>query len=216
MNSTSSTAVGTEKQIARAVPPPAADTAAGERAVRVNSAQPIGRKAAGYGLPCAKCKTYYAADLKACPVCKAAERVSPLTASPSNVSTVEELPDPVALEEERERFLREFKAQVFASQVQINPTANLHCIKHENHQGSPEPAVVCQACHDRLQERVDVVEAALHMDLKEAAQIVYDAVWADPTDSSKTYQNAAHALLAELRKRSGVTPIFGLLQPLTD
>ncbi len=216
MNSTSSTAVGTEKQIARAVPPPAADTAAGERAVRVNSAQPIGRKAAGYGLPCAKCKTYYAADLKACPVCKAAERVSPLTASPSNVSTVEELPDPVALEEERERFLREFKAQVFASQVQINPTANLHCIKHENHQGSSEPAVVCQACHDRLQERVDVLEAALHMDLKEAAQIVYDAVWADPTDSSKTYQNAAHALLAELRKRSGVTPIFGLLQPLTD
>jgi hypothetical protein len=38
---------------------------------------------------------------------------------------------------------------------------------------------------------VDVCEAALHIDLKEAAQIVYDAVWADPSDPSKTYINAA-------------------------
>lgn len=216
MNSTSSTPVGNEKQTARAVLPQTGDNAASERTIRATSAQPFAHKAAGYGLPCAKCKTYYAADLKVCPVCKGGERVSPLAASPSNVSTVEELPDPVALEEERERFLREFKAQVFASQVQVNPTASLHCIKDENHQGGAELAAVCQACYDRLQERVDVLEAALHMDLKEAAQIVYDAVWADPTDSSKTYQNAAHALLAELRKRSGVTPIFGLLQPLTD
>ena len=48
------------------------------------------------------------------------------------------------------------------------------------------------------------VEAALHIDLKEAAQIVYDAVWSDPSDPSKTYQNAAQALLTELRKRSGI------------
>src|SRR5438132_13598014 len=37
-------------------------------------------RAIGYGLPCAKCRTYYAADLKACPVCKSPQRVSPLGA----------------------------------------------------------------------------------------------------------------------------------------
>jgi len=52
--------------------------------------------------------------------------------------------------------------------------------------------------------------------LKEAAQIVYDAVWADSSDPGKTYENAAHALLTELRRRSGVTPTFGLMKPLTD
>jgi hypothetical protein len=75
---------------------------------------------------------------------------------------------------------------------------------------------VCQGCYDHLQERVDVLEAAMHMDLKEATQIIYDAVWADSSDPTKTYENAAHALMAELRKRSGVTQVFGLLQPLSD
>ncbi len=174
-------------------------------------------KQAGYGLPCANCKTYYAADLKACPVCKTAERVSPAAAPVrSSVLTNEVCPDPIALEEERERFLREFKSQVFASQVPANGTGNMRCIHDENHLSGPEPAAVCQGCYDHLQERVDVLEAALHMDLKEAAQIVYDAVWADPTDSTKTYENAAHALLTELRKRSGVAQVFGLLQPLSD
>jgi len=37
----------------------------------------------GYGLPCAKCRKYYAANLSACPVCKSAERVSPIGLSPS-------------------------------------------------------------------------------------------------------------------------------------
>jgi len=50
-----------------------------------------------------------------------------------------------------------------------------------------------------------IMEAALHIDLKEAAQVVYEAVWSDPSDPSKTYQNAAQALLTELRKRSGIT-----------
>ncbi len=38
-------------------------------------------KASGYGLPCAKCRTYYAAALPACPICKSPERVSPTTSS---------------------------------------------------------------------------------------------------------------------------------------
>ncbi|PYV80628.1 MAG: hypothetical protein DMG93_18465, partial [Acidobacteria bacterium] len=32
----------------------------------------------GYGMPCAHCKTYYTADLSACPVCKSPQRVSPV------------------------------------------------------------------------------------------------------------------------------------------
>jgi hypothetical protein len=67
-----------------------------------------------------------------------------------------------------------------------------------------------------LQERVDVCEAAMHIDLKEAAQIIYDAVWADPSDPSKTYTNAASALLSELRKRSGVSSLLGPFQPLDN
>jgi hypothetical protein len=59
------------------------------------------------------------------------------------------------------------------------------------------------------------VEAALHIDLKEAAQIVYDAVWSDPSDSTKTYQNAAEALLAELRRRAGLSMVLSTLQPYT-
>ena len=69
-------------------------------------------------------------------------------------------------------------------------------------------------CYDQLQERVDVCEAALHIDLKDAAQIIYDAVWADPSDPSKTYTNAASSLLTELRKRAGVSSMIGPFQPL--
>jgi hypothetical protein len=89
----------------------------------------------------------------------------------------------------------------------------LHCNRQENHTSAPEPATICQGCFDRLQERVDVLEAAMHMDVKEASQIVYDAVWADPSDPSKTYLNAAQALLTELKRRSGVSQVFGPLQP---
>src|SRR6185312_15096312 len=69
---------------------------------------------AGYGLPCSKCKTYFAADLTACPICKCSDRVSP-TAN-ANVQTAladEHPPDSATLEQEREKFLREFKLQVY-------------------------------------------------------------------------------------------------------
>jgi len=177
---------------------------------------------AGFGLPCAKCRTYYGADLKTCPVCKSGERVAVTavparsTVSTSAISLSEETPAPEVLEAERERFLREFKAQLLASQKPGRSTATANCIHQENHPNSTEPAVICQSCHDHLHERIDVLEAALHMDLKEATQIVYDAVWADPSDPAKTYENAAHALLTELRRRSGVTLTFGLLQPMAD
>jgi hypothetical protein len=219
MTSTPTTPVGIKKPLSSAVLPSNGDTQNTERVAKPNPpvARPILPKPVGYGMPCANCKTYYAADLKVCPVCKDGERVSPAAVPVrSTVAPSELCPDPVALEEERERFLREFKTQVFASQIPPGANPSLHCPREENHPSGPEPAAVCQGCFDHLQERVDVLEAAMHMDLKEAAQIVYDAVWADPSDPTKTYENAAHALLAELRRRSGVTQVFGLLQPLAD
>ena len=48
-----------------------------ERSSAVRPSASENRKPAGYGLPCAKCRTYYAADLTSCPVCKSSERVSP-------------------------------------------------------------------------------------------------------------------------------------------
>ena len=172
----------------------------------------FGPRHVGYGLPCAKCKTYYAADLTACPVCKTQDRVSPILASVPDVAPAEELPDPVVLEEERERFLKEFQTQIEASGL-VNASAH-SCEFSENHLSSSETATVCKSCYEHLQERTDLMEAALHIDLQEASQIVYDAVWGDPSDPNKTYQNAAQALLLELRKRAGVKLALGPLQPL--
>ena len=52
------------------------------------------------------------------------------------------------------------------------------------------------------------------MDLNEAAQVIYDAVWADTSDSNKTYLNAARALLAEVRKRAGLNVVLSSMQTL--
>ena len=177
----------------------------------------LGPRRSGYGLPCAKCKTYYGADLSACPVCKTAERVSPtIVAAGASVAEVAEpfaaaLPDEAALEEERERFLREFKALVPAAPIDME---SFKCSLEQNHSGELEPAAVCEECYIRLQGRVDLLEAALHMDLKEATQVIYDAVWSDPSDPSKTYHNAARAILGELRKRAGISAVLGPLQTL--
>jgi hypothetical protein len=169
----------------------------------------------GYGLPCAKCKTYYSANLSECPVCRNAERVSPVAAPAlPTVERTEAIPDPNMLEEERERFLRQFKSQVYSSHMQINAAESFRCSLEDRHQEGFAPASICKGCYDTLQARADVMEAALHIDLKEAAQIIYDAVWSDPSDPTKTYQNAAQALLSELHGRAGISAILGPLQPL--
>ena len=197
---------------------PASAHTADERQERasatVRPVTPENRKPAGYGLPCAKCRTYYAADLTSCPVCKTSQRVSPMAAAkrPAVAISQATTPDPAILEQERERFLKEFKAQMASFEIPGQSSLS-RCMREENHPNGFASAVICQDCYEHLQERVDVLEAALHIDLKDAAQIVYQAVWANPSDPSKTYQNAAHALLTELRKRSGVTPTFTLLEP---
>jgi len=170
----------------------------------------------GYGMPCAKCKTYYAADLPACPVCQSQDRVPPVASFADAAPAAEELPNPDALEEERERFLREFKSQSIAESIQINATSSFRCSREENHRGGFEPAAVCQHCYDSLRGRADLAEAALHIDVNDATQIIYDAVWSDPSNPSKTYQNAAQALLNELRRRAGISAVLGPLQTLTD
>ncbi|MGB8990022.1 MAG: hypothetical protein WCC37_25725, partial [Candidatus Sulfotelmatobacter sp.] len=143
------------------------------------------RKFSGYGLPCIKCKLYYPANLDTCPNCNTGERISP-TVAPLVVrpqAEVEPVPDTAIVEQEREAFLKEFKSQLFAAHAEV-ANSPVICTLGENHVKGAEAASVCKPCYERLQERVDVCEAALHMDVKDAAQIVYDAVWADPSDPS--------------------------------
>jgi hypothetical protein len=181
----------------------------------VRNAAEAPRKSSGYGMPCANCRLYYSASLDACPACNSRERVSPrvVPATPKTQAATEPLPDTAVVEQEREAFLKEFKSQLFAAHAEV-ANAPIVCTLGEHHAQGAEAASICKPCYDRLQERVDVCEAALHIDLKDAAQIIYDAVWADPSDPSKTYTNAASALLNELRKRSGVSSLLGPFQPL--
>ncbi len=177
-------------------------------------------KSAGYGLPCSQCHLYYPATLDSCPTCKNKERVSPTgsPADPSAQAVTQAAPDssliePERLEKEREEFLEQFKSQLLETREEVVSTPPVCTLGVHHHKGEAA-ASICKPCYDRLQERVDVFEAALHMDLKEAAQIVYDAVWADPSEPSKTYANAASALLTELRKRSGVATVLGPFHPM--
>jgi hypothetical protein len=106
------------------------------------------------------------------------------------------------LAEEREH-LRELKSKIYASQPQV-PAATFRCALDQNHNGAVEPAAVCHSCYGEMRQQVGRMEAALQIDAKVAAKIVYEAVWADTSDPDKTYYNAAVALLAELRKRAGI------------
>jgi hypothetical protein len=178
---------------------------------------PAPRRSA-FGLPCAKCGMYYESDLPACPICKSPERVQPRSVLPANVQTsptqnipqaapsvLDGAPSPEALEEERERFLRELKAQLYQSPMKLNSNATANCARESVHTEAPGPAEICRDCYDHAQECADRMEGALHMDLKEAGKIIYDAVWADTSDPDKTYLNAAQALLNELRARAGIS-----------
>ncbi len=169
-------------------------------------------KAVGYGLPCSNCRAYYPADMTACPICKSTQRV------PSNETgvlsaTAQSVPD-VEIDDEREQYLKELKSQAFASHTQINAAASFRCVLEHQHNGTSEPAAVCHTCYGEARQLADRLEAALHIDTKEAAKIVYDAVWADTSDPNRTYYNAAAALIAELRRRAGIGLLLGANQPL--
>ena len=197
--------------------------------VKPGNSAPAPRRSA-YGLPCAKCNMYYEADLPACPICKSPQRVSATSAAvtvapelPSSAASKtmpnvlpgldEAAPAPEVLEEERERFLKELKNQIYQAHTQINagPAGALagRCSRETSHPETQGPAEICRACFDQAQESSDRMEAALHMDLKEATKIIYDAVWADTSDPQKTYINAAQAIVSELRNRAGISAVPG-------
>jgi len=176
------------------------------------------KKSVGYGLPCSRCHAYYPADMRVCPICKSQDRVSPT--EPVLHSTTAPVAKPVAstqtqIDDERERFLKELKSQAFASHTQINATATFRCVLDHQHTGATEPAAVCHTCYSEARQLADRLEVALHMDPKEGAKIVYEAVWADTSDPGTTYLNAANALLSELRQRAGIAPLLGANQPLS-
>ena len=173
------------------------------------------KKLIGYGMPCSRCHAYYPADMPACPICKCPDRVSPT--EPVIHSTVATSAQPTAgtqVDAERERLLKELKSQAFASHTQINPAATFQCVLAYQHSGSTEPAAVCHNCYSEVRQQADRLEAALHIDAKEAARIVYEAVWADTSDPNASYFNAATALITEMHKRAGIGLLLGSHQPL--
>ncbi len=171
---------------------------------------PSEKKAVGYGLPCSHCHAYYPADMHACPICKSSERVPPnppmahSTASTAAFAAGGAKATGSALDEERERMLKELKSQAFASHTQIMPAAAFQCVLKHQHNGANEPAAVCHTCYSDVRRQADLMEAALHIDPKDAAKIVYDAVWADTSNPNASYFNAAKALLSELHQRAGI------------
>ncbi len=169
----------------------------------------VTHKAVGYGLPCSHCRAYYPADLAACPICQSTERVAAsATHLPPAVPSA-----PAEIGDEREQYLKELKSQAFASHTQINAAATFRCVLEHQHNGTSEPAAVCHTCYGEAKQLADRLEAALHIDTKEAAKIVYDAVWADTSDPNRTYYNAAAALISELRRRAGIGLLLGSNQP---
>src|ERR1019366_4046362 len=137
-------------------------------------------KSIGYGLPCSRCRAYYPADMHVCPICKSPDRVSPI--KPVAHSMASAAPQPATsaqIDDDRERFLKELKSQAFASHTQINAAATFRCVLEHQHSGAPEPAAVCHSCYSAVRQQADCMEAAFHMDAKEGAKIVYEAVWAD-------------------------------------
>jgi len=181
-----------------------------------------------FGLPCANCKAYYASDLLACPICKCAERV-PAAAQSANsckkpsvgvlqnglgpcihLDSTPGCKPPMQLalhcEEDEERFLWESRLLLCAHSDEIDVRQTTLCVLDENHNTQSEYASICLSCYNRLHEKLARTEAVLLIDLREASQIVYEAVWTDPSpaDPSRTYQSAAQALLNELCHRAGV------------
>jgi hypothetical protein len=210
MNATQAQRGTTAKPAAAALP-----QEGGRNSALASGSKDAAPKLSGYGLPCSRCKLYYPADLDCCPTCHNPERVLPVAPKVPRVTRA--APDPVpnttAVEREREEFLRQFKSQLMEAHAEAASTPGADCMVGE-HTGEAARAEICKACYERLLERLDVCEAALHLDLKEAAQIIYDAVWADPSDPNKTYENAANALLTALRKRAGVNSLLGPFHPL--
>ena len=109
-------------------------------------------------------------------------------------------------EEDEQPFLWESRLLLYAHSDEIDARQTTPCVLDENHSTQSEYASICLSCYNRLRQKLARIEAALLMDLHEASQIVYEAVWTDPSpaDPRRTYQSAAQALLSELCQRAGL------------
>src|ERR1700733_14646958 len=78
---------------------------------------------AGYGLPCAKCRRYFPADLDVCPICKGRERVSPNVAPLRRHLKAEAIAQPnpnvASPELQREKLPNETTSPVTAAPVEV-------------------------------------------------------------------------------------------------
>src|SRR2546422_4086564 len=184
---------------------------------------------ARFGLPCANCKAYYSSDLPACPICKCAERVPASGAKAKSAKILKKAsrgvlqhalrsfinldPTPACRQrrqlavhgdQDEKRFQSESTLLLCANTDEINAGASSPGLLDKNHKTQRESASVCLSSYDQLREQLARTEAALLIDLREAAQVIYEAVWADPSpmEASRTYQNAAQALLNQLRHRA--------------
>ncbi len=197
----------------RITPPP---TAADHQTV----AEP---KRVGYGLPCARCQAYYAADLNVCPYCQCPDRVAageqeimrPSSVLKEEIAHRAELPHAEILpgsDEDEPLFAESALSKV--GEIYTAPV--VRCVIGQ-HDDEAEPAAVCRSCYSELKQRLERIEAALSIETREAAQIIYDAVWADPSppDPTRTYQNAAQAILNELRQRAGLALFMSTMRPYT-
>jgi hypothetical protein len=172
------------------------------------------KKSIGYGLPCSRCHAYYPADMHACPICKSPDRVSPTAPVVHSMNPTAAAPATgAAIDNERAQLLKELKSQAFASHTQISAATTFRCVLEHQHSGATEPAAVCHTCYGEVRQQADRMEAAMHIDVKEAAKIVYEAVWADTSDPNSTYLNAAKALLSEMQKRAGIGLLLGANSP---
>src|SRR5215469_8743074 len=126
-------------------------------------------KASGFGLPCSKCRLYYPADLDECPTCHHKERASPVTPefpARSAQPAAEPIPDSAILEQEQEEVLRQCAPRLLEAHAEVTDASESVCKFTEHHPEEPGKADICAGCHERLKERFEACEGALHMDLK--------------------------------------------------
>lgn len=204
-----------------------------EAAVQGVDSAPSKSHRVGYGLPCRNCTAYYAANVIGCPYCGSVER-SPATGTNTLHPPVFKEKDPCDLQsniqDARSRARldappgnipvsnealggtpRNPDGQLSVSHSlsanPINPLQALPCSVEGNHINGNQPAAVCTSCYTEITERLQQIEAALCIDVRETAQLIYDAVWLDPSpsDSTRTYKNAAEAVLREIGRRANLT-----------
>ncbi len=97
----------------------------------------------------------------------------------------------------------------------MRPRPSFRCALDQKHNGNAEPAAVCHSCYGEARQQAERPEAALHIDPKEAAKIVYDAVWADPSDPNKTYSECGQRPAYGIMQRAGIGLLLGGIQPLS-